>query len=732
MKRFGYWLLTSFFLIIIFLIFYLAIFGYETDRFNKKIQDLVNKNDKNINLNFDKVKISLDIKKITLFIKLNKPLLKYSEVVIPIKSLRADLNLIALIQNKNSIKRVILNTDFIDFKKIRPIIVKSKPGNFKTILLNNVSKSKVKIISEIYVDKDLNLTKETFFSGEVKDTNLEFDKKYFLSNLKFNFIYKNNSINFANISGKLNELELYDSEIDYYLNNNYEIAGKIKSKINSSDKIILKLFSKTGININNFSSLFINGSASTFFNLKLDKTLDIDEFKFESKASLDDVKISFKKQIKSKLFKKNFKDLYLKNFNVQINNFEKQINATIDTSIVLENEILKLDLVKKNKTNMFKVSFNSSDILNIPLIKFDIDQNSYLSGTFYFDKKNNLFSEILKYEDDQNLFEINKLFLDKNFNLINFDKITVKTKLKNKFNNNFIVNNYKNKKIKITGDIFDAELLSEEFSKTDKNNFLKNLSGDIEIDFAEVLTNTDFPLKKFRMIGKIKKGKFEEMLGKSEFYENKYLDISLKKEKNSNFKVLEIFSDIPRPLINNYKFFDGIEQGSLIYESRFSDSFLEAELKIDNFKLTKAPVFAKILTLADLEGLKDALKGEGITFDTMVIKYNSDKNTMNIEEIFMIGSSISILIDGYIDRKSGLISISGTLVPAKTLNTLVSKIPLLGDILIGKKTGEGLFGVSFKIKGMQNNLKTSVNPVKTLTPRFITRALESMKEKAAK
>ena len=71
----------------------------------------------------------------------------------------------------------------------------------------------------------------------------------------------------------------------------------------------------------------------------------------------------------------------------------------------------------------------------------------------------------------------------------------------------------------------------------------------------------------------------------------------------------------------------------------------------------------KILTLADLKGLKDALKGEGITFDTMVIKYNSDKNTMNIEEIFMIGSSISILIDGYIDRKSGLISISGTLVP---------------------------------------------------------------------
>ena len=67
-------------------------------------------------------------------------------------------------------------------------------------------------------------------------------------------------------------------------------------------------------------------------------------------------------------------------------------------------------MVKKNKTNMFKVSFNSSDILNIPLIKFDIDQNSYLSGTFYFDKKNNLFSEILKYEDDQNLLKLISYF----------------------------------------------------------------------------------------------------------------------------------------------------------------------------------------------------------------------------------------------------------------------------------------------------------------------------------
>ena len=84
-------------------------------------------------------------------------------------------------------------------------------------------------------------------------------------------------------------------------------------------------------------------------------------------------------------------------------------------------------------------------------------------------------------------------------------------------------------------------------------------------------------------------------------------------------------------------------------------------------------------------------------------------------------------MNGYIENKSGLISLRGTLVPAKMLNSLISKIPVVGNILVGDKAGEGVFGVSFKIKGLPGKTKTTVNPVKTLTPRFITRALDKMK-----
>ena len=59
-----------------------------------------------------------------------------------------------------------------------------------------------------------------------------------------------------------------------------------------------------------------------------------------------------------------------------------------------------------------------------------------------------------------------------------------------------------------------------------------------------------------------------------------------------------------------------------------------------------------------------------------------------------LGPSISILMSGYIE-KDKIVSLRGTLVPATTINKTISSIPVIGDILVGKKTGEGVFGVSF-------------------------------------
>jgi hypothetical protein len=91
--------------------------------------------------------------------------------------------------------------------------------------------------------------------------------------------------------------------------------------------------------------------------------------------------------------------------------------------------------------------------------------------------------------------------------------------------------------------------------------------------------------------------------------------------------------------------------------------------------------------------------------------FDNKADLMTINEFYAIGPAISILMEGYIE-KDNLISLRGTLVPATTINKAIGSIPLIGNILVGKKVGEGVFGVSFKIKGPPKDLETTVNPIK--------------------
>ena len=67
------------------------------------------------------------------------------------------------------------------------------------------------------------------------------------------------------------------------------------------------------------------------------------------------------------------------------------------------------------------------------------------------------------------------------------------------------------------------------------------------------------------------------------------------------------------------------------------------------------------------------------------------------------------------------------MIPAKTLNKLISKIPIIGNVVIPKEAGEGLFGISFKLKGPPGNMKTTINPIRTITPRFIQKIVDRKK-----
>ena len=233
-------------------------------------------------------------------------------------------------------------------------------------------------------------------------------------------------------------------------------------------------------------------------------------------------------------------------------------------------------------------------------------------------------------------------------------------------------------------------------------------------------------LKNFKLLGEIKKGKFVKISSKGDFGGNNFLDISMKMDKTSGKKYLEVYSDLTRPLLTEYSFFNGLSGGKLLFTSIIEEANSNSRLKIENFKIINAPGVIKLLSLADLGGLVDLVEGDGLSFDILEIEMEKSNNFLKLNEILALGPSMSVLMEGYQD-KNGLTSLRGTLIPAKTLNKMISKIPIIGDIVIPKEVGEGLFGISFKMKGPKEEIKTTINPIKTLTPRFIQKIIEKKK-----
>ena len=576
---------------------------------------------------------------------------------------------------------------------------------------------------------------------------------------KFNKIIKseinksnfNISLNFDKISIKLDPINLnlfvkfINPKLNYLktdiplstlkTNINLEFLTKKKIVINDislSTKYlyfneIKPLFKKVNINNQNLK-LVKNGKFKVKnLNLKLDENFNIkDNYKINGDLNSFNIKINDKYEIINLIstFSYTQGSLFFTDMSWKLINKKNQNSEFFNG---------KIDIVQKKNIQEANINFevkNLQNLLNIPVMNYDLSQadSQKVKSKLIINRKKEILLSDLSISDKNNKFFIKDLILDQNFNLINFNQISFKTNIDNKLNNDFIILNKEN--IFIKGKVFDAKNLLKELSQeNEKNVFLNKISKDIEIDLKKILKGTSFPLNKFRLVGKINKGSFEKISAKSDFGENEHLDISLQKKANTNDKILEVYSDIAAPLLSDFKFFQGLEGGDLNFTYTFGNEISTSNLTINNFKLNEAPALAKILSLADLKGLTDTLKGDGISFDILSAQYNSDSSLMKIDEIFMIGPSISILIDGYVEKKSGLVSLRGTLVPAKTLNNLISKIPVVGDILIGKKVGEGVFGISFKVKGLPNDLKTTVNPIKTLTPRFITRALENSKRK---
>lgn len=150
---------------------------------------------------------------------------------------------------------------------------------------------------------------------------------------------------------------------------------------------------------------------------------------------------------------------------------------------------------------------------------------------------------------------------------------------------------------------------------------------------------------------------------------------------------------------------------------------MKGSIDVSKFRIIDAPVLAKILTLGSLTGISDTLSGGGIYFDRLILPFSSTGHRIHVEEARVAGPAIGLTMSGQIDRTNDVVDLEGTLVPAYTINSVLGNVPLLGPLLIGRE-GEGIFGVTYAVKGSTDNPSVIVNPLSAIAPGFLRRLFE--------
>jgi len=719
-------------IILLLIIFYLSFFGINTNKFNDKIKKETLNINKKINLELESINLELNIRDLTINAKTNDSKIVIGRNKLELAQVSTNIPLKSIINREFLIDDLKISTKEMKIKDLI-LLVRSFQNSAELLILDSAIKEG-NLIANIYLNFDNkgNVKDDYEVNGFIKNGQLGLTSLYNIKNLDFLFKIKKDEYFLNKLKTNFNKIKLSSTQIKIKKKKNlFLINGDVISKErNFGIEESLLLFKKDYKNLNIKN---IKISSSNNFSFSINKKLKINDLNIKSKIDLNEL-VYRNDLLEIKKYLPDFKELIkLKDHKIIISYKKDKLDITGKGKIVIDDKVDILDYVinKKNDQYIFntKISFDKN-LLSIDSLQYKKKEqlNSILKLIGIYKKNNQTEFSLISFIENDNTFLINDLKLNNKFNILDFKKIEL-----NYINNNNIKNFIKIKKNKknyeIDGTSLDLTNLIDDILINDDNNsksMFNNLNSSIKINIDKIYLEKDVFVNDIKGYMDFKSNKIDKLYLVSTFPNKKKLNLTINTNKE-NEKITTIYSNHPKPLVKKYEFIKGFEEGVLDFYSVKKGDETNSLLTIKNFKIKEVPVFAKLLSLASLQGIADLLTGEGIRFTSFEMKFSNKKGLMNIEELYSIGPAVSILMDGYIESKK-LISLNGTLVPATTINKTIALIPVIGNILVGEKSGDGVFGVSFKIKGKPGKLKTTVNPIKTLTPRFITRTLEKIKK----
>lgn len=146
--------------------------------------------------------------------------------------------------------------------------------------------------------------------------------------------------------------------------------------------------------------------------------------------------------------------------------------------------------------------------------------------------------------------------------------------------------------------------------------------------------------------------------------------------------------------------------------------------QMNNFTLRDTPVLAKLLNAMSLVGILDLLNGEGLSFSKARVNFSwtdrgqpqqaENMRWIRLKDGRTAGTSLGLTFEGNIDYWARRLDLDGTIIPVSEVSSIISGIPLVGDILTAG--GEGLLAATYTIKGAMSQPVVTVNPLAVLAP----------------
>jgi len=186
--------------------------------------------------------------------------------------------------------------------------------------------------------------------------------------------------------------------------------------------------------------------------------------------------------------------------------------------------------------------------------------------------------------------------------------------------------------------------------------------------------------------------------------------VSLLVRSEGGYSVFRMKTDDLGDVVRTATGVDNLQGGHAELAGAYMDGQVDADLTGKAIRVKQVPAMAQLLTVATLTGLNDTLAGDGIAFTDFNLPVRFRDRTLFIRNGWVKGKGLGMDIWGTTDIDAKTLDLSGTLIPAYSVNSMFGALP---------SNGLGLVGIKYELAGTYAAPRALVNPLSVMMPGFM-------------